>query len=55
VLSSLGLTEESVEGVIGGTDSIRFRHGTIGRNAVLEAVKLPALVSGLDTSLSKVD
>jgi hypothetical protein len=32
-----------------------YLHGTIGRDSVLEAVKLPAGVTDLDTGLTDVD
>jgi hypothetical protein len=37
------------------TYRIVFLHGAIGFNAMLEAIKLPAVVTSLDTSLAQVD
>jgi len=55
VLSALRLAKERVEGIIRASDNRVVGHGAIGENAVLEAVKLPALVSSLDTGLTEVD
>jgi hypothetical protein len=55
VLSSSGLGEEGVEGIIASSDSLVRRHLAVRLDSVLEAVKLPAAVSGLDTGLSHVD
>ena len=55
VLSSSGLTEEGVEGVITTSDGLVRWHLAIRLNAVLEAVQLPAGVTDLATSLSNVD
>jgi hypothetical protein len=55
MLSRLGLAKESVEGVIGDTKRLIRIHVTIGGDAVLEAVQLPALVTDLDTGLTQVD
>jgi len=55
VLASTSLREEGVEGIITSTDGLVGGHLTIGLDAVLEAVKLPAGVSGLDTALTNVD
>mmetsp|Transcript_19726 Transcript_19726/g.55730 ORF Transcript_19726/g.55730 Transcript_19726/m.55730 type:complete len:511 (-) Transcript_19726:7-1539(-) len=55
VLSGLRLGEEGVEGVVGDANALVARHGAIHVNAVLEAVQLPAVVSGLDAGLSEVD
>jgi hypothetical protein len=55
VLAGSGLGEEGVEGIITSSDSLVGGHLAVGLDAVLEAVKLPAAVSGLDTGLSHVD
>ena len=55
VLAGSGLGKEGVEGVISATDGLVGGHLAIGLDAVLEAVKLPASVSGLDTGLAYVD
>jgi hypothetical protein len=55
VLSSAGLRKECVESVVTSTDSLIGRHLAIGLDTVLKAIKLPASVTGLDTSLSNVD
>ena len=52
VLAGTGLGEEGVEGIITSTDGLVGRHLTIGLDTVLEAVKLPARVTGLDTGLT---
>jgi len=55
MLSSTSLREEGVEGIITTTDGLVRRHLTIRLNAVLKAVKFPASVTGLDTSLTDVN
>jgi hypothetical protein len=55
VLAGTGLGEEGVEGIVTTTDSLIGGHLTIGLNSVLEAEKLPAGVTDLDTGLSNVD
>jgi hypothetical protein len=52
VLASTSLREKGVEGVVTATDGLVRRHLTIGLDSVLEAVKLPAGITGLDTSLA---
>jgi len=54
VLASTSLGEEGVESVVATTDGLVGRHLAIWLDAVLEAIKLPAGVSGLDTALSDV-
>jgi hypothetical protein len=55
VLASTSLREKGVEGVITAADGLVGRHLAIRLDAVLEAVKLPAGVTGLDTSLAEVN
>ena len=55
MLSSSSLGEEGVEGIITATDSLIGRHLTIGLDTVLEAIKLPASITDLNTGLTKVD
>ena len=55
VLSSSSLGEEGVESVITSTDGLVGRHLAVRLDTVLEAVKLPAAVTGLDTGLAHVD
>jgi len=55
VLTLTSLGEEGVKGIITTTNGLIGRHLTIGLNTVLEAEKLPALVTDLDTLLSDVD
>jgi hypothetical protein len=55
VLASTSLRKEGVERVIATADSLIGGHLSIRLDAVLEAVKLPASISGLDTSLTDVD
>jgi len=52
MLSCTSLREKGVEGIITSTDGFVGRHLTIRLNTVLEAVKLPATVTHLDTSLA---
>ena len=55
VLASTSLGEEGVESVVAATDSLVGGHLAVRLDAVLEAVKLPARVTGLDTGLADVD
>ena len=55
VLSGTGLGEEGVEGIVASSDGLVGGHLAVRLDAVLEAVKLPAAVTGLDTGLSHVD
>jgi hypothetical protein len=55
VLASTSLREEGVERVVTTSNGLVGRHLAIRLDAVLEAVKLPAGISGLDTSLTNVD
>jgi hypothetical protein len=55
VLPSSSLAKKGVKGIIASTDGFVRGHLTIGLNAVLETVQLPASVSGLDTGLAHVD
>jgi len=55
VLSGRSFTKERVEGIVVLTNRL-FRHPrTVTLNAVLQAVQLPALISGLDTGLTQVN
>ena len=55
VLASTSLGEEGVESVVAATDGLVGGHLAVRLDAVLEAVKLPARVTGLDTGLADVD
>jgi len=55
VLASASLGEEGVERIITASNGLVGGHLAVRLDAVLEAVKLPAGVSGLDTALSDVD
>jgi predicted TIM-barrel enzyme len=55
VLAGTSLREEGVEGVITTTDGLVGRHLTIRLDAVLEAVQLPATITSLHTSLTKMN
>jgi len=55
VLASTRLREEGVERVVTTTNGLVRGHLTIGLDTVLKAVKLPAGVTNLDTSLTDVD
>ncbi len=55
VLSSSGLGEEGVEGVVSSSDGLIGRHLSVGLDAVFQAEKFPASVSDLNTSLSNMN
>jgi hypothetical protein len=55
VLSGTSLGEEGVEGIVTTTDGLVGWHLTIWLDSVLEAEKLPAGVTNLDTGLTDVD
>jgi hypothetical protein len=55
VLASSSLREERVEGIISATNGLVGRHLAIRLDSVLEAVKLPASVTGLDSGLANVN
>jgi len=55
VLAGTSLRKESVESVISATDCLVTGHLSIWLDAMLEAEKLPASITDLDTSLSKVE
>ena len=55
VLAGTSLREEGVEGIVSATDGLVRRHLTIRLDTVLQAEKLPAGVTDLDTTLTDVD
>merc|ERR1711970_52764 len=55
VLTSAGLGEEGVERVVTSSDGLVRWHLSVRLDAVLPAVKLPASITDLNTSLSDVD
>jgi hypothetical protein len=55
VLASSSLGEEGVESIITATNGFVGGHLAIRLDAVLEAVKLPAGITNLDTSLTNVN
>ena len=55
VLARAGLGEEGVERIVATADGLVRRHLAVRLDAVLEAVELPARVTGLDAALAKVD
>jgi len=55
VLAGAGLAKEGVEGIITTADGLVRGHLTVGLDAVLQAVQLPAGITDLDTGLSDVD
>ena len=55
VLASTGLGEEGVESIITTSDGLVRWHLTVRLDSVLEAEKLPACVTDLDTGLTNVD
>lgn len=54
MFAGAGLAEEGVERVITTADGLVGRHLTVGLDAMLETVQLPAGVTDLDTSLANV-
>jgi hypothetical protein len=54
MLARTSLGKESGEGVVAAVVYLPFLHGTIGINSVLKAVKLPAVVSNLNTGLAQM-
>ena len=55
MLSSTGLGEEGIEGIVSATNGFIGWHLSIWLNTVLKAEELPAGVTDLDTSLTDVD
>jgi len=55
VLASTGLREEGVESIITTSNGLVRWHLTVWLDSVLEAEKLPACVTDLDTGLTNVD
>ena len=55
VLARPSLTEEGVEGVIPASDGLVAGHLTVGLDAVLQAVQLPAGVAHLHAGLPHMD
>ena len=55
VLAGSSLAEEGVEGVVSSTDGLIRRHLSIRLNTMLQAVKFPSGITGLDSSLSDMD
>jgi demethoxyubiquinone hydroxylase (CLK1/Coq7/Cat5 family) len=55
VFASTSFGEKGVEGIVTATDRLVGRHLAIGLNAVLEAEKLPARVTSLNTGLANMD
>lgn len=54
VLARSSLAEEGVEGVITTANSFVCGHLSIGLDAMLQAVELPAGITDLDSSLANV-
>jgi hypothetical protein len=55
VLTGTSLGEEGVESVVTTSDGLIGRHLTVRLDSVLEAIKLPAGVTNLDTGLTDVN
>ena len=55
VLSSSSLTEEGVEGIVSSTDGLVTGHLSVRLDPMFQAVKLPAGIANMDTSLTDVD
>ena len=55
MLAGARLAEEGVEGVVPAADGLVGGHLTVGLDAVLQAVQLPAGIADLDSGLADVD
>ena len=55
MLSGASLAEEGVEGVVAAADGLVGGHLTVGLDAMLQAVQLPAGVADLNAGLPHVD
>jgi len=55
MLSSPGLTEEGVEGIIATADGLVRRHLAVRLDPVLKTEQLPASIADLHTCLANVD
>jgi hypothetical protein len=55
VLAGTSLREEGVEGIVTAADGLIGGHLAVRLNTVLEAEKLPAGITDLDTGLTEVD
>jgi hypothetical protein len=55
VFAGTSLREEGVESIIATTDGLVGWHLTVGLDTVLEAEKLPAGITDLDTGLTNVN
>ena len=55
MFAGAGLAEEGVEGVVAAADGLVGGHLTVGLDAVLQAVQLPAGIADLHTRLAHVD
>ena len=55
MLSGTSLAEEGVEGVVAAADGLVGGHLTVGLDAMLQAVQLPACIADLDSGLPHVD
>ncbi len=55
MLARPSLREESIEGVVAGSQGLVRRHLAIGLDAMLQAVELPACIADLAARLANVD
>ena len=55
MLAGTSLAEEGVEGVVAAADGLVGGHLTVGLDAVLQAVQLPAGIADLHSGLAHVD
>ena len=55
MFAGAGLAEECVGGVVAAADGLVGGHLTVGLDAVLQAVQLPAGIADLHTRLAHVD
>ena len=55
VLAGASLAEEGVEGVVAAADGLVGGHLTVGLDAMLQAVQLPACIADLNSGLPHVD
>jgi len=54
MLAGTGLGEEGIEGIVASANGLVTGHLTIRLDAVLEAEKLPACITNLNTTLAEV-
>ena len=55
MLSSAGLTEESVERIVSTADGLVTGHLTVGLDSMLQTVQFPATIPHLNSGLADMD